>query len=82
MTASDAIKLILMAGAVGIAIFLARWGGPRFRDLLDLFLDQFGGGPRPPSHPLPSDDSALPKRREVRPSSSLRPSIRGVSIVK
>jgi hypothetical protein len=38
--------------------------GPAIQDMLR-------GGPRPPSHPLPADDSAILNRRRARPASDL-----------
>jgi hypothetical protein len=41
--------------------FFSRKIGPAIRDMLR-------GGPRPPSHPLPADDSRILNRRRERPS--------------
>jgi hypothetical protein len=62
MTAFEAIRLVLTIGAVGAAILVARMAGPYFVVLADLFR----GGPRPPSHPLPADDS--PQAQEATQS--------------
>jgi hypothetical protein len=61
MTSFEAVRLVLIFGAVGAAIFVARLAGPVVIDLLR-------GGPRPPSHPLPADDSAILRRKKVRQS--------------
>ena len=62
MTAFEAIRLVLTIGAVGAAIFVARLAGPHFL----AFADLFRGGPRPPSHPLPADDTAILLRKRAR----------------
>jgi len=64
MTAFATIRLILTMGAVGAAILVARLASPYYVAYADLFR----GGPRPPSHPLPADDSAILRRKKARPS--------------
>jgi hypothetical protein len=57
MSRADIVPLLF--ALVMAALFL--WGkvGPALRDL-------FRGGPRPPSHPLPADDSKILNRRRGR----------------
>jgi hypothetical protein len=58
---------IVFHSVVGILIaitIMLSWGqlGPALRDL-------FRGGPKPPSHPLPGDDSKILNRRRAKPIS-------------
>jgi hypothetical protein len=50
---------VLLIFVVVLLVFNSRWIGPAIRDL-------FRGGPRPPSHPLPGDDSRILTRRRGR----------------
>jgi hypothetical protein len=47
-----------------VVAFLVIFGGK----YAQAFRDQFRGGPRPPSHPLPADDSRILNRRRRRSS--------------
>jgi hypothetical protein len=59
MATDDIARLALLAVVVIAAVFVARKAGPVLRDLLR-------GGPRPPSHPLPADDSRILNRKHVK----------------
>jgi len=60
LDASQKVALIgvmfLTAAALGFLIF----------PLIPVLRDLFRGGPRPPSHPLPGDDSPLLNRRRTK----------------
>jgi hypothetical protein len=62
METPDAIQLwISVAVLLYILLYVRDRLGPAIRDI-------FRGGPRPPSHPLPADDSAIltrPRRPAV-----------------
>jgi len=59
-----AVLLLIVAVLLAAIAALSVWEkiGPALRDL-------FRGGPRPPSHPLPSDDSKILNRRRSHSSS-------------
>jgi hypothetical protein len=63
MFVHQALPELLVAFVVAVLIFGGGGGklGPAIRDL-------FHGGPRPPSHPLPGDDSKILTRPRRRPS--------------
>jgi hypothetical protein len=50
---------VLMTFIAVLLVFNAKRIGPALRDI-------FRGGPRPPSHPLPGDDSRILTRRRGR----------------
>jgi len=56
----------LLVVAIGLALFCVLPSG--FTSRLADMIREFKGGPRPPSQPLPADDSRLLKRREIRRS--------------
>jgi hypothetical protein len=61
--ALDAVqKVVLLAGVFLMAAVL----GFLIFPLIPALRDLFRGGPRPPSHPLPSDDSRLLNRRRMK----------------
>jgi len=45
-----------------------RWGtlGPGLANALEEFMNHMGGGPRPPTHPLPGNDSVIVNRPRSR----------------
>jgi mttA/Hcf106 family len=50
-----------------LTLALVLFGGKKFAELAEALARDFRGGPRPPSHPLPADDSRILNRRR-RPS--------------
>jgi hypothetical protein len=52
MTAVDIIGLIRIVVITGMTILLFRVASPALKDL-------FKGGPKPPSHPLPPNDTEI-----------------------
>jgi hypothetical protein len=50
---------LVAAGVVAVLIF------SRAKEIVEA-LSNFRGGPRPPTHPLPSNDSALLGRRRLK----------------
>ena len=56
MSPLEIFRLLLMLGAIAATFWLARVKGTQIGRLIQDFADAFGGGPRPPSHPLPVKD--------------------------
>ncbi len=49
-----------------LAVLLAFFNAKTFARTLENLQNAFRGGPRPPSHPLPSNDAQFLTRRRVR----------------
>jgi hypothetical protein len=65
------VGILELLTAIGILVVVAI--GVAVRNSLSEAISNFrGGGPRPPSHPLPADDSRLLNRRGKRRSQDRR----------
>jgi hypothetical protein len=62
MTTHDWVTVTSFAGMVMIMIF-KRGTVDMFKEAIDNLGNNLRGGPRPPSHPLPSDDRVIVLRR-------------------
>ena len=65
MSLLEIFRLLLILGAIAATFWLARVKGTQIARLVQDFADSFGGGPRPPSHPLPAKDSAILRGNSV-----------------
>lgn len=64
---------LLIILTMGVAVCFAK----DIRRMIDMTIEEFersfrGGGPRPPTHPLPADDSRILNRKPRRSKSELR----------
>lgn len=61
MGSAEAILLLIALIVIVMLSFRRGKLGPLIR-AIEEFKNQFGGGPRPPSHPLPGNDSKMLNR--------------------